>query len=83
VRSSPGTGRSHWRRGVEAAVIYARQAGNLKVPFGFKVPKDVGGWPAPLADFPLGQWIADARRAYGKNRLDDDRVKQLDALGMV
>lgn len=75
--------REHWRRGVEAAVVYAREHGDLKVPFGFKVPKNVTGWPAPLANYPLGQWIADARRAYGKNRLDEDRIKQLDALGMV
>ncbi|WP_322973329.1 helicase associated domain-containing protein [Actinacidiphila soli] len=61
--------REHWRRGVEAAAVYARQVGDLKVPFGFKVPADTDGWPAPLADFPLGQWTADARRAYSKDRL--------------
>ncbi|MFE6846638.1 Helicase associated domain protein [Streptomyces sp. NPDC057686] len=31
--------REHWRRGVEAARIYAARAGDLRVPFAFKVPK--------------------------------------------
>ncbi|MEV6731245.1 Helicase associated domain protein [Streptomyces sp. NPDC051364] len=31
--------REHWRRGVEAARIYAARAGDLRVPFTFKVPK--------------------------------------------
>ena len=42
----------HWRRGVEAAVIYAREYGNLRVPFTFRVPAideadaegESGGW---------------------------------------
>ncbi|GAA1948319.1 hypothetical protein GCM10009837_87440 [Streptomyces durmitorensis] len=38
----------HWRRGVEAAVIYAREHGDLKVPFTYRVPggeDQAGGWP--------------------------------------
>lgn len=43
----------HWR-GVEAAVIYAREHGDLKVPFTFRVPAvdeeaEATGWPASLA----------------------------------
>jgi hypothetical protein len=49
---------------VEAAVLYARKVGDLQVPFTYRVPKGPeaveAGWPASLADFPLGQWIADA-----------------------
>jgi hypothetical protein len=60
----------HWRRGIEAAVIYAREHGNLKVPLTYRVPErqeaEAEGWPAPLAAFPLGQWIADARRFYAR-----------------
>lgn len=41
------------------------------------------GWPAPLAGFPLGQWIADARRAHKQGRLSKERIARLDALGMV
>ncbi|MEU1854385.1 Helicase associated domain protein [Streptomyces sp. NPDC019990] len=80
----------HWRRGVEAAVIYAREHGDLKVPFTFRVPAAVDGqeaeatgWPASLAGFPLGQWTADARRFYARGDMDEDRVAQLEKLGMI
>lgn len=36
----------HWRRGVEAARIYAGAAGDLKVPFAFKVPEGGGATAA-------------------------------------
>lgn len=77
----------HWRRGIEAAGLYGKMHGGLRVPFTYRVPvgdeAEAEGWPASLADFPLGQWIADARRAYGQDRLDEDRVAQLEALGMI
>ncbi|MFJ3513107.1 DEAD/DEAH box helicase [Streptomyces luteogriseus] len=79
----------HWRRGVEAAVIYAREHGDLRVPFTFRVPavedQEAEGerWPASLANFPLGQWIADARRFYARGGVDEDRIAQLEKLGMV
>lgn len=80
----------HWRRGVEAAVIYAREHGDLRVPFTFRVPAAVDGqetegegWPASLAGFPLGQWTADARRFYARGEMDEDRVAQLEKLGMI
>ncbi|MBQ0891181.1 Helicase associated domain protein [Streptomyces sp. RM72] len=79
----------HWRRGVEAAVIYNRLHGDLRVPFTFRVPAvddqeaEATGWPASLARFPLGQWTADARRFYARGRLDEDRIAQLEKLGMI
>ncbi|MFC9616586.1 Helicase associated domain protein [Streptomyces sp. NPDC056938] len=79
----------HWRRGVEAAVIYAREHGDLRVPFTFRVPSvadqeaQATGWPASLASFPLGQWTADARRFYARGEMDEDRVEQLEKLGMI
>jgi superfamily II DNA or RNA helicase len=83
----------HWRRGIEAAAIYNRLHGDLKVPFTFRVPggkdqpvegeSEGEGWPASLANFPLGQWIADNRRFYARGRLDEDRVAQLEKLGMI
>ncbi|MGW6947054.1 Helicase associated domain protein [Streptomyces xanthophaeus] len=75
--------REHWRRGAEAARIYAAGAGDLKVPFAFRVPAQGGDWPPGLARFPLGQWIADVRRTYRRGALGRERVAQLDALGMV
>ncbi|MFH8295432.1 Helicase associated domain protein [Streptomyces sp. NPDC018059] len=79
----------HWRRGVEAAVIYAREHGDLRVPFTYRVPTadaqeaEGEGWPASLAGFPLGQWTADARRFYARGDMDEDRVEQLEKLGMI
>ncbi|WP_440581850.1 helicase associated domain-containing protein [Streptomyces flavofungini] len=76
-------------RGVEAAVIYAREHGDLRVPFTFRVPAadeqeaEGEGWPASLAGFPLGQWTADARRFYARGGMDEDRVAQLEKLGMI
>ncbi|MFJ4329068.1 Helicase associated domain protein [Streptomyces tricolor] len=79
----------HWRRGIEAAVIYNRLHGDLKVPFTYRVPGEedqtveTEGWPATLANFPLGQWIADNRRFYARGDMDEDRIEQLEKLGMV
>ncbi|MGW1594926.1 Helicase associated domain protein [Streptomyces sp. NPDC002343] len=79
----------HWRRGIEAAVIYNRLHGALRVPFTCRVPESgseeaqAEGWPASLAAFPLGQWIADARRFYARGDMDEDRIEQLEKLGMV
>ncbi|MEW2373389.1 Helicase associated domain protein [Streptomyces sp. NPDC006656] len=77
----------HWRRGVEAAVIFAREHGDLKVPFTYRVPEgeeaEAVGWPASLANFPLGQWIADNRRFYARGDMNEDRIAQLEKLGMV
>jgi hypothetical protein len=91
--------KEHWRRGVEAAVIYTRLHGGLKIPFTYRVPDDRGQepegqseeqsegvrerWPASLAGFPLGQWIADARHLNARGRLNAERVQQLETLGMV
>ncbi|MFD5341449.1 DEAD/DEAH box helicase [Streptomyces hawaiiensis] len=80
---------AHWRRGIEAAVIYAREHGDLKVPFTYRVPGgddqavEAEGWPVSLAGFPLGQWIADNRRFYARGDMDEDRIEQLEKLGMV
>jgi hypothetical protein len=79
----------HWRRGIEAATLYQRLHGDLKVPFTYRVPAkddqeaEAEGWPASLAAFPLGQWIADARRFYARGGMDADRIAQLEKLGMV
>ncbi|MFJ3174046.1 Helicase associated domain protein [Streptomyces roseus] len=82
----------NWRRGVEAARIYAARTGDLRVPFAFKVPAGkartgtepaAGAWPPGLERFPLGQWIADVRRTHRRGALGRERVAQLDELGMV
>ncbi|WP_406320036.1 Helicase associated domain protein [Streptomyces sp. NBC_01637] len=40
-------------------------------------------WPASLANFPLGQWTADARRFHARGDMDQDRAAQLEKLGMI
>ncbi|MFJ3308209.1 helicase associated domain-containing protein [Streptomyces sp. NPDC086549] len=77
---------AHWRRGIEAAYLYAHELRDLRVPFTYRMPftyrVPVGpkaaeaGWPAALAGFPLGQWIADARRFHTRGRLDEDRLDE-------
>ncbi|MFF9810777.1 Helicase associated domain protein [Streptomyces coeruleorubidus] len=80
---------AHWRRGIEAATIYNRLHGDLRVPFTYRVPgkdhqeAEAERWPASLAAFPLGQWIADARRFYARGDIDEDRIEQLEKLGMI
>ncbi|MEU1013856.1 Helicase associated domain protein [Streptomyces sp. NPDC005890] len=82
---------AHWRRGIETATIYHRLHGDLKVPFTYRVPTagnddqeaEAEKWPATLAAFPLGQWIADARRLYARGDMNEDRITQLEKLGMV
>ncbi|MFE7328183.1 Helicase associated domain protein [Streptomyces sp. NPDC057565] len=78
----------HWRRGIEAATLYAREHGDLRVPFTHRVPGrdqavEAEGWPASLANFPLGQWIADNRRFHAHGNMDTDRAAQLEKLGMI
>lgn len=83
----------HWRRGVEAAMIYSREHGDLRVPFTYRVPAEKDqrddqeaegtGWPATLANFPLGQWTADNRRFHARGNMDKDRIEQLEKLGMI
>ncbi|WP_435280062.1 Helicase associated domain protein [Streptomyces sp. 1222.5] len=81
---------AHWRRGIEAATLYHRYHGDLRVPFTYRVPTVGSGleaedeaWPASLAAFPLGQWAADARRFHARGDMAPGRVAQLEKLGMV
>lgn len=67
-----------WRRGIQAAARYAKEYGDLRVPYGFETPK---GWSP--AGFPLGTWIADQRRFFNAGQLDKDRAQELDELGMT
>ncbi|MCX4826855.1 Helicase associated domain protein [Streptomyces sp. NBC_01142] len=62
-----------WRRGLQAALAYRGDHGDLRVPYGHRSPDG----------FPLGVWIAEQRRAYARGGLEDERVRQLDELGMI
>lgn len=62
-----------WRRGLQAALAYHGDHGDLRVPYGHRTPDG----------FPLGVWIATQRQAHTRGRLDTERVQQLDELGMI
>ncbi|MFD0341136.1 helicase associated domain-containing protein [Streptomyces sp. NPDC127117] len=70
-----------WRRGIEAAGKWLRETGNavLRVPYTAVTPKDWGA----VGGNPLGQWIADQRRACTAGTLEAGRVSELEQLGMV
>ncbi|MCX4852094.1 helicase associated domain-containing protein [Streptomyces sp. NBC_00893] len=72
---------AYWRRGIEAAGRWLRETGNtvLRVPYTVITPEDWGG----VGGYPLGQWIAEQRRAYAAGTLEAGRVAELEKLGMV
>ncbi|MEV6080681.1 Helicase associated domain protein [Streptomyces sp. NPDC052069] len=72
---------AYWRRGVEAAGRWLRESGGsvLRVPYMVVTPEDWGG----VGGYPLGQWIAEQRRAYAAGTLESARVVELEQLGMV
>ncbi|MDX2530797.1 DEAD/DEAH box helicase [Streptomyces europaeiscabiei] len=63
----------YWRRGLQAAMAYAVDQGHLRVPYGYTAPDG----------FALGVWIARQRVAYRQGTLAEERVRELDAAGMV
>ncbi|MFI2304503.1 Helicase associated domain protein [Actinacidiphila glaucinigra] len=69
---------TYWRAGIQAATRYAKEHGDLKVPYAFATP---GHWDP--ADFPLGTWIADQRRFFHAGQMKPKRAAELDDMGMV
>lgn len=70
----------YWRAGIEAATAYLHHRGDLRVPYDFRTPKR---WKDSPPNFPLGVWIADARRNHSQENLSEERIADLDALGMI
>lgn len=67
--------RAQWARGYRAAERYVEEHGHLRVPLGHRAGED--------ADFPLGGWVSEQRRAYGTGSLTAKRTRWLEQLGMV
>ncbi|GAA2114096.1 DEAD/DEAH box helicase [Streptomyces synnematoformans] len=68
-----------WARGHAAAVRYAKEYGNLRVPLTYR---EAG------TNFPLGRWISDQRTENSAGRMDDNaegrrRKRELNEIGMV
>ncbi|MEU2133860.1 helicase associated domain-containing protein [Streptomyces sp. NPDC018352] len=72
---------AYWRHGIETAGRWLRETGNtvLRVPYTVVTPEDWGG----VGGYPLGQWIAEQRRAYTARTLEAGLVPGLERLGMV
>ena len=62
-----------WQHGFEVAKKYHDTYGNLMVP---------GKYPDPDG-YPLGQWIIKTRQQKLNGRLKEERIAQLDEIGMV
>ncbi|MFJ9448262.1 Helicase associated domain protein [Kitasatospora sp. NPDC101235] len=65
--------REEFRRGLEELLAYREAFGDVKVPYAYRAP----------SGHRLGVWVADQRRYKAADVLDAERVKELDALGMV
>ena len=62
-----------WQRGLESAQRYHDAHGNLMVPGKYTDPEG----------YPLGQWIIKTRQQKLNGRLKEERIAQLDEIGMV
>ncbi|TQJ37056.1 helicase associated domain-containing protein [Streptomyces sp. SLBN-115] len=68
------TEKQDWARGWAALKRFTERVGHARVPYGHKEP------PGP---YPLGQWVAEQRRAYGAGQMTGQRARRLEQLGMV
>ncbi|MGW1514801.1 Helicase associated domain protein [Streptomyces sp. NPDC002394] len=66
------TERQDWARGWAKLKAYVEREGHARVPYGHKEGAT-----------PLGQWVAEQRRAYGAGEMSGLRVRRLEKLGMV
>ncbi|WP_307180209.1 DEAD/DEAH box helicase [Streptomyces canus] len=66
------TERQDWARGWAKLKTYVERVGNARVPYGHREGAT-----------PLGQWVAEQRRAYGAGEMTGRRAQRLEQLGMV
>ncbi|MFJ4467352.1 Helicase associated domain protein [Streptomyces sp. NPDC089424] len=66
------TERQDWARGWAKLKEYVEREGNARVPYGHREGAT-----------PLGQWVAEQRRAYGAGEMNSQRARRLEQLGMV
>ncbi|MFE9728832.1 Helicase associated domain protein, partial [Streptomyces sp. NPDC005794] len=66
------TERQDWGRGWAALKKFTEREGSARVPYGHKE-----------GAYPLGQWVAEQRRAYGAGQMTGRRAERLEQLGMV
>ncbi|MFL3871347.1 Helicase associated domain protein [Streptomyces griseobrunneus] len=66
------TERQDWARGWAKLKAYVERVGNARVPYGHREGAT-----------PLGQWVAEQRRAYAAGQMTGQRSRRLEQLGMV
>lgn len=66
------TERQDWARGWAALRRYVEREGHARVPYDHKE-----------GAYPLGQWTAEQRRAYGAGTMSGARAERLEKLGMI
>ncbi|MEV6514119.1 Helicase associated domain protein [Streptomyces sp. NPDC051642] len=66
------TERQDWARGWAKLKTYVERVGNARVPYGHREGAT-----------PLGQWVAEQRRAYAAGQMTGQRAQRLERLGMV
>ncbi|MEU2415969.1 Helicase associated domain protein [Streptomyces sp. NPDC048209] len=66
------TERQDWARGYAALRRYTEREKDARVPYGHREGAT-----------PLGQWVAEQRRAYGTGQMSGQRAARLEKLGMV
>ncbi|MBT2508506.1 Helicase associated domain protein [Streptomyces sp. ISL-98] len=66
------TERQDWARGWAKLKQFTEREGHARVPYGHREGAT-----------PLGQWVAEQRRAYGAGEMSGQRAQRLEKLGMV
>ncbi|MFJ4568961.1 Helicase associated domain protein [Streptomyces caelestis] len=66
------TEKQDWARGWAALKKFTERELHARVPYGYKE-----------GAYPLGQWLAEQRRAYGAGQMSGLRAQRLEKLGMV
>ena len=66
------TERQDWERGLAALRRFHEREGHARVPYGHTE-----------GAYPLGQWVAEQRKAHRAGRLSGQRADRLEKLGMV
>ncbi|MEW2425929.1 Helicase associated domain protein [Streptomyces nigra] len=66
------TEKQDWARGWAKLKQFAEREGHARVPYGHRE-----------GVYPLGQWVAEQRRAFGAGQMSGLRARRLEQLGMV
>ena len=76
-----GIGRQDaWNKMYDLAKKYYEHYGDLKIPCSFKT---INGYEIDVKGYSLGFWIVNQKTKYKNGTLSEDRIKQLEEIGMI